>query len=319
MPEVSGPSNYMKSLTIVIPTYNRKERLLQQLRSILSQPLSNTVDVLICDNCSNYDVEGEIRREFPNNNNVLVEHNKYNIGGDANIASTFLKCKTTWMWLLGDDDVTTENSIEIILNDIDSRSNIAFIKYSIEGFASHKDEIVGNLEELIDCYYYQKYTGGDLIFISNNVYNLDIIGQYFRNTLLQCSCRISQLLPLFYMMQENGGKALISSQSIVKYQKPAKGTEWNMIDVSVGIASIPYLQLNIDKKHYRRLMLKVGEGFPHGTLVKQCLQLKRQDQAKHIYHHIYRNIFKERGGLKDVCYYIAFHILWIVRLYSKKR
>ena len=50
-------------LSIVIPTYNRKDRLIRQLRSIYNQRESSLVDIVICDNHSDYDVEAAIRSE----------------------------------------------------------------------------------------------------------------------------------------------------------------------------------------------------------------------------------------------------------------
>ena len=53
------------SLSIIIPTYNRKERLKKQLQSIHNQADHNEVDIVLCDNCSNYNVKEMVLRELP--------------------------------------------------------------------------------------------------------------------------------------------------------------------------------------------------------------------------------------------------------------
>lgn len=302
----------MNLLTIVIPTYNRKERLLKQLQSILSQQDSDKVNILICDNCSNYPVKDMIIQEIGDKENVEVISNKYNVGGDANIAMTFLRCKTKWMWLLSDDDETTSNSIHIVLKDIENNPDIGYFKYSIENFVPYEERQVSSLEDFVDYYHYGKYTGGNLIFMSNNVYNLEVIGPCYRNSLMQSFCRISQLLPVFNMLNEGLGSAMFMASPIVKYRKPEKGSAWNMVDVSVGIASIPLMKLGLDKEHSRRLMRKIASGFPHGTIAKQCLAIENKYQGRLWYRHIYKYMFKGRGRTKDLLYYIAFHFLHLL-------
>lgn len=300
----------MNLLTIVIPTYNRRERLLRQLRSIFSQHDSDKINVLICDNCSNYSVKDSIIQEFGDKENIEVVSNKYNVGGDANIAMTFLRCKTKWMWLLSDDDETTSDSIHIVLKDIEKHPDIAYFKYSIENFVPYEEKQVSTLEDFVDYYHFGHYSGGNLIFMSNNVYNLEIIGPCYRNTLMLSFCRISQLLPIFNMLNEGLGTTMFMASPIVKYRKPEKGSSWNMVDVSVGIASIPLMIVGLDKEHSRRLMRKIASGFPHGTIAKQCLAIENKYQGRLLYRHIYKYMFKGSRRTKDLLYYIAFNFLY---------
>lgn len=303
----------MKLLSIVIPTYNRKERLFQQLKSITSQKVSDKVDILICDNCSPYSVDELVSTEFVDAENIEVVSNKYNIGGGANIAMTFLRCRTKWMWLLGDDDETTEDSIETILEDIEAYPDVAYFKYSIKGFPPYKEKSVESIEDYIDYYHFGENYGGDMIFISNNVYNLDIIGPCFKNTLMQSFFRLPHLMPVFNFLIERQGKVMFRPKAIVIYQKPEPGTAWNMIDVSVGIASLHLGNLKIDKKHYKRLMMKIGSGFSHRLIVNQCLVLPNRQQAIHLYHYIYKHLIFPKCSFKHICIYILFHILILIR------
>ena len=53
-----------KILTICIPTYNRKERLLKQLDSLYAQPDVYQTIIQIIDNHSGYDIETAIKEHF---------------------------------------------------------------------------------------------------------------------------------------------------------------------------------------------------------------------------------------------------------------
>lgn len=304
----------MNDLTIAIPTYNRKERLMEQLHSLIRQSDFDRVNVLICDNNSNYDVKLSVEKTFGLRKNVEVVKNKLNIGGDANIALLFLRCKSQWMWILGDDDETTEDSINTILKDIELYPNIAYFKYSIKNFTPYSDVTVKSLEEYIDYYHYGNNSTGDMIFMSNNIYNLNIIGPYYKNTLINCFCRVSQLLPVFNLLMEKRGEIMFRSHPIVFYRSPEKGTAWNMLDISIGIASLPLLNFDIDRKHYHRLMLKISRSFPHDTIVKHCLKINNRYQSKLIYRHIFRCLFKERCNFRDILLFLAFHFLWFFRI-----
>ena len=48
--------NYIEGLSIVIPTYNRKEQLSRLLDSVFSQDLSNLNEIIIVDNNSDYEI-----------------------------------------------------------------------------------------------------------------------------------------------------------------------------------------------------------------------------------------------------------------------
>ena len=50
-----------KKLTVAITTYNRKEALITQLRSLECQGLYDKYQIMIFNNCSNYDVEGVLK------------------------------------------------------------------------------------------------------------------------------------------------------------------------------------------------------------------------------------------------------------------
>ena len=165
------------------------------------------------------------------------------------------------MWLLGDDDETTNGSIETILSDIEEHSDKAYFKYSITGFKPYEDNIISTLEDFIDVYHNGNYSGGDLIFISNNVYNLSVLGDYYRTTLSYSFCRVSQLIPVFNYLNEKRGCVMLRSFPIVTYKRPEKGSAWNMLSVAVGISSLRFVSYDIDSKHYVRLIDKVGSGF----------------------------------------------------------
>lgn len=113
-----------KILTICIPTYNRPNKLNDQLRVLLPQ-LNDEVKLVVRDNHSNYN----IKKLFPGLNYDKFEYkiNDQNIGADANIARCIETCDTKWLWILGDDDLIKNDSVLTILNLLKSNADCCYI------------------------------------------------------------------------------------------------------------------------------------------------------------------------------------------------
>lgn len=185
-----------KNLTVAITTYNRKEALIAQLRSLECQGLYDKYQIKIFNNCSNYDVEGALKSalsaEFMDI--ITVCNRKYNVGGDCNIALSFLQVDTPWMWLLSDDDVTMPTSLSTVLEDMEKYSDVCWLKYSIDGFAKFQDKKVDNLVELFDSFRTEGHMWGEFVFMSNNVYNLSNLEKVRGNILYWTMTCFSQIM-----------------------------------------------------------------------------------------------------------------------------
>ena len=153
-------------LTIAIPTYNRPLQLQKQIRSIIPL-LTDEVELLVIDNCGNYDIHTLFE---PNELSCFgIVTNKFNIGGSSNIAKCFELCKSKWLWTLSDDDEITDNSIEIILNDIKDNPEAYYINYN-----NLTDYKACTLNDFCKSYTdYQK-----LFWMSVCIYNVDALMPY---------------------------------------------------------------------------------------------------------------------------------------------
>lgn len=185
-----------KKLTVAITTYNRKEALITQLKSLECQGLYDKYQIMIFNNCSNYDVEGVLKNALSADfmDIISVYNRKYNVGGDCNIALSFLQVDTPWMWLLSDDDVTMPTSLSTVLEDMETYLDVCWLKYSIDGFAKFQDKKVGNLVELFDSFRTNGHMWGEFVFMSNNVYNLSNLEKVRGNILYWTMTCFSQIM-----------------------------------------------------------------------------------------------------------------------------
>lgn len=289
------------NLTIVIPTYNRKDRLISQLKSIFRQPLSGDVCIQILDNASDYNVEETLKQylTLEQFQQISLHRNPFNTGQAFNLAIPFLYCKTEWMWLLSDDDETTDNALEVILRDISNCSDASMIKYSIDKFVPHEDIAITNFKDFVKYFRSGEHSSGDLIFMSNNLFNLKKLSKYLGSAYEYSYTYIAYLIPIFKVLSEKKGNVKFSPSAIVKYIPPESTNGWavskRFINVCLGIATIEDLDLGkIDYRLQQELVYIVTRDFSHGTAIKLLFLEKDKKKRKHIYLKLFRIIFRRR-------------------------
>lgn len=99
------------TLSITIPTYNRRKFLQATLEALLPQ-ITDDVEVVIFDNCSTDDTAEYLR--------ALGERITYicqdsNIGPDRNMYACFTQARGEYIWLLCDDDLPCSTAVQRIL------------------------------------------------------------------------------------------------------------------------------------------------------------------------------------------------------------
>jgi glycosyltransferase involved in cell wall biosynthesis len=159
-------------LSIIVPTYNRNDKVLTLLRKIDEINGNYKIPVLIIDNNSDNPTEEFLCiNEYSFGETVQVLRNNGNLGLGGNLINCFLHCQTEWMWLLGDDDIPLDNSIDKILSEIEKTGEKDFlIKYnSSAGKFPSTNKTISNIKDLIDFntdigYY------SNMLFISNSIF-----------------------------------------------------------------------------------------------------------------------------------------------------
>ena len=221
-------------LSIIIPTYNRRQRLLNNLHSIYNQLLSKEIKIVILNNASNYDVERAIKDEFSNEDiaNLKVINHKYNIGGALNIALPFYFCETKWLWILGDDDESRPDSLEIIKDDIENRSEYSIFKYSFWGEDHYNNEILSNMRDAVD-YQHKTKNLWSIVYCSNAIYEMDRIRPYVGTIMDYAYSSVAAVEPIFLLLDNEDGKVILRDKRIVNYIFPETGTCWNGLKLAL--------------------------------------------------------------------------------------
>ena len=246
--------NYKDGLSIVIPTYNRREKLFALLNSIFEQAYNLVDEIIILDNSSDYDVN-DLCSNFPTEK-IRIEINELNIGMSSNLAKVFSVCETKWMWLISDDDILVENSIEIVNENIHQNISTSYLKFSIEGIGESglEDNIsVSSLEDLLDYSYSKRpLHRGNFVFVSNGVFNLEILDKYLGRAFQYSYTYIGYLIPVLFSLQDKNN-VTFSNEVIIKYNNPGLDF-WSFEKVGLGLSTISHIKFDINKFYHKRLL-----------------------------------------------------------------
>jgi glycosyltransferase involved in cell wall biosynthesis len=273
----------MSSLTIAIPTYNRNEKLLINLKKIL--PQITTQKIIIVDNCSDIALEeslGKIIKQYKNIS-IKVYRNKTNIGIAANFLRCFEYCETEWMWLLSDDDTVCDNAVEIIERDTRNYFDYTFLNYlssmvesgityaevfpigfpfssenQLKTHVNYRKENFSTtgVKELID--------GIDsfvnFIFVSSGVYNIRKVLPHLRIGYIYAYSLAPHLATVFASVGKEG-KVLFSVDKLVWFEPPSSKDTWARLTFSQVITLLLEVPLDLDDKAFEILFHKINHWF----------------------------------------------------------
>jgi glycosyltransferase involved in cell wall biosynthesis len=236
------------TLSIVIPTYNRPNQLVKSLKVLIPQCSQSNCKIIILDNASPLPISDLIQQHFPDYAELIsVTRNITNIGGNANIISCFSACQTEWMWLLGDDDLPTADSISIITKHIsEAQKHTIFINFSINKWCNHENTLIESYDEMLKRFS-DPAVVGNCLCISASVWRRsnfkEVIKIGFQHT-TTCAPHLIML-----MHQIKAGKQLSLSQSSIISEKDIPQESYSKIMVSTGIYQI------LDVNHLRHARL----------------------------------------------------------------
>ena len=174
-------------LSVLIPTYNREQRLKESLNNYL-QCQNPHIEFLVIDNSSSDNTEGLVNTIIDKDNRVKYFKNPNNIGFNRNFFRGYLESNSEWICVMPDDDSaeigffnelisfieTTNAGIVLVSQKVGDGSefsrfnsttilekgeealNVAYMySGSITGFTFNKDKINPNLWELDNSIYPQ--------------------------------------------------------------------------------------------------------------------------------------------------------------------
>lgn len=296
--------NSDKQLTIVMPTYNRRERMLNQLLSIYNYGDINYYYLVIVDNCSNYDVMEAIRKTFPVEfvDNIEYHRNPINTKLGFNISLCFLFAKSKYLLQISDDDEFLSGFMDKIKLYIEKYPNVSCIQFNVgwrhgnsDGVLrnnNHNDIIVSSLKELYNS---KRHSPAYFMFIGNKIYNLEALESYLSDIFAYNYTAVSFILPLLHSLWDSKGTFVMSDLQLGVYIN-ADGDSWNYIKVLLGMATLYDVEWS-DGSNYNQInyINSVLCGLMRANIVKflgLCVN-KEPAYRNYIYNRIMTSIYRD--------------------------
>ena len=287
-------------ITVMIPTYNRKDCLLKLLGCLRRQTCQE-FDIVISDNHSNYDVADAIAEYTAFfGDRLRLQVRSDNVGSTVNINGVFTMAQTRWGWLMGDDDFPLENAVERIYRYLDdSIAALHFSLYDLSYFIQdYKD--VHDLGEFIDLFWDMSNgehevvnLQGDLICMSGKVYNLDIAREYLFRQNTYGYTRVPQVVSILCMLEDKRGAFRVVEQKLFTISDTSNQS-WEMTNIALGMTTFSHIPFDVTPEQRKKLNLIVMFKYSHVLRYRLQGEISRYNIGL-----IYDGIYKRSLGLKD--------------------
>ena len=168
-------------ISVVIPTYNRLEFLIEAYESVLQQDSDKYVLFIVDDstNDETYNYFSKIKLDPK----IFYFRNKKNLGIVENISYAFSMSKTKWVTMMSDDDMMDTNFVSESLKVLDNSSKAIVISSfrdidendNVLEVYMHKKVSFNNTEAFVELFYNNYPTAGVSGFFLNTELCKDIL------------------------------------------------------------------------------------------------------------------------------------------------
>ena len=203
-------SQTARSLTILIPTFDRPHEVNGRLREIEALWGSDVI-VHVQVNPGKHSAAEIDRSLF--SGPLTVRENTSNIGVVGNIVAGIQGITTEWVWILGDDDILVPEArarIEEAMRLCDeSASNAAVFNHWFQ--SPHAEPVICR-----DLKSFTEATGfGDALFISGTIWRTCHFRRYLQDVVEYSYCWSSQVLPHVISVTEGNASVLVSNDRLI--------------------------------------------------------------------------------------------------------
>ncbi len=243
-------------ISILLPTYNRKDQLIETV-SGLSEQTDQRFELVIIDNHSDYDVKQTIMNMNLSDeyrSRISIQRYPCNIGLSGTISNLFMWGTCKWRWFISDDDVLYSNDVETIIRDIERFGDekigvIQYLHYWLKNRGQEAYARVDSLEDFVS--YYQSLISieattaediqGTMIYLANKVFNMDYIQPFVQYAYQYGSSMIPMDMPILKGLEVKAFSLLQHNVPLMTYV-PGRAT-WNLRKTALGLSTLNYMDL----------------------------------------------------------------------------
>ncbi|MCI8661570.1 MAG: glycosyltransferase [Lachnospiraceae bacterium] len=267
----------MKRLAICIPNYGRVDKLKRLIEEISKQitdnDLTEQIQICISDDCSPENpckVIKEIEMKYPQVE-ILFKRNEENRGMDYNFLASVLMASSLYGWIIGNDDMPTENGITKVMGILsDANADILMTPFDIfddnEAMRGTIYPLKENREQVFDTSVKEQYSAlllsvnhnsGMFGFLSNIVFKREKWVEYQE----RFGDKMDTIFIQMYMNIEtlkNGAVCLYKPEKIIKNYADDKTNESvdRICRILFGLDGVvEFFFYGKEKEHLKRMLV----------------------------------------------------------------
>ncbi len=297
-----------KQLTIIIPTYNRRDRLIRQLDSLYAQSTVAQCHMVILDNCSDYDIQDALTSHgFTSQFLSLIEliRHPLNTRMGYNLAGTLLCAKTQWLWLVSDDDISTPDSIDTVLSYARTYPEASLVKFQFTFHRTFDDIIVKSVDDLEREYKDSLFTPGDLFYLGNNLINTLKLKDYLGDAFEHSSHLIPFVLPALHQLVDGKANIIFSDKHVQTYCPNNSGDTWMAVPTILKFAELFDVSWN-KARDTKRVFRIICNHFNVPEVVRMLLDEKDRKYRRYAYYRLKKTIFNRPQSFKEHMFWVAY-------------
>lgn len=237
----------LNDLSIIIPTFNRYDRLIKILDYLNKSPGIEEVNrIVVLDNATPGKNFLDIPVDIRNRKNLEYIKNQNNLGLSGNLIKCFESCQTKWMWILGDDDVPNLKTLKNLKD-----YNYDYINFSSHIFQRQRNlkgkglsSFVSNLDNYSNC-----------LFISASIYKVSKFRKHLQYGINNAKS-LAPHIPILLRGMKDGSTYAFLSEKLIDEDKNSIPS-WHITEQSLSFASIPTLDFIISSGLSKELFKKM--------------------------------------------------------------
>lgn len=154
-------------ISVAMATYNGEQFLKEQLDSIFTQSLP-VDEVIICDDCSRDNTVSILNEYKKKYSQIKIFENNENLGYKQNFKKALSLCSGDYIFLCDQDDVWYEDKVKLMIDIMNSNSNILSLASSFSFIDSDDKKVTIQLipGRSNNNFYLKEVANGDLVEVS---------------------------------------------------------------------------------------------------------------------------------------------------------
>lgn len=237
-------------LSIVMPTFNRNDIAIANVKRLIPQLTSDEVELIILDNCSPTPIEETLREVLTPDEiaQVKVVRNTANLGMTGNSLRVFEVGDGEFIWTLCDDDAVQTEAVEAVLQRIRANRDCVYLWFPVYGGPPHHSP--------------GRYRGiGAAIRAEPNLFFVALSSCVFRRDFFTARLRIGYLYsyswasfmcPLLAEMDNEGNAVFISDNIVAHAASVDAQNKWSKLDACLGMRTLLELPMATASREYLR-------------------------------------------------------------------